>query len=161
MAPEGSTKAGVGVPEESVPEIVGALVEAFVDGWNRHDATRASATFAPDGELTNFRGKRFDGRAEIEAFLRRGFTGALKDSQIDPAPLRAHSLAPTVTALEARWRLSGTHSADGKDRSDRQILFDAVAVANGSGGLWFALAHLRDLPQDPGPAGTKPAPSDG
>lgn len=138
--------------------IVNALADAWLDAWNRHDAVALSATFAPDAELVNFRGRRLSGNEAIRNFLARAFGQNLKTSAIAPGERRVRFVGDTVAALDLAGTISGVVAPKGGPRPARAFRLDGVVVANPRGGWWLVTAHLSDAPlrPDAGP-GAAPA----
>lgn len=128
--------------------IVEALLEAFFDGWNRHDPKALAGTVAPDGELYNFRGKRLDGRDAVGRFFTHAFAQNLKESRIAPTAPRIRFVGDSAAAVDVVADLTGVRDPKGAPRPDRRCLLDATAGRNPQGGWWLVVVHLRDLPQE-------------
>jgi len=45
-----------------------AVVDQFMDAWNRHDAKAFAGVFSEDADFTNWRGTGASGRSKIEEF---------------------------------------------------------------------------------------------
>jgi len=65
---------------ETDEQSIVALINRFVDGWNRHDAKAFAAVFAEDADFTNWRGEGASGQAKIEEFHAPLFATIFKNS---------------------------------------------------------------------------------
>ena len=55
---------GIGQPKtETDEQAIVAVIDRFVDAWNRHDAKAFAAVFAEDADFTNWRGTGASGRS--------------------------------------------------------------------------------------------------
>jgi ketosteroid isomerase-like protein len=62
------------------PQAVTAVIDRFMDAWNRHDAKAFAAVFSEDADFTNWRGEGASGRSKIEAFHAPMFATIFKNS---------------------------------------------------------------------------------
>ena len=65
---------------ETDEQAIVALMDRFMDAWNRHDAKSFASVFAEDGDFTNWRGTGASGRSKIEEFHAPMFTTIFKNS---------------------------------------------------------------------------------
>jgi uncharacterized protein (TIGR02246 family) len=144
------------VTEDPNTPILEALVDAFLDSWNRHDAGAIAATFAPDADLVNFRGRRFSGRDGIARFFTRIFGQNFKESRVTSQERRIRPVGETAAAVDSIWTLAGARDPTGATRPERRCLLDGTAEKNPTGGWWFVVAHLRELPPDADASGHSP-----
>lgn len=142
--------------------IVTALLEAFVDAWNRHDAKAIVGTFAPDADLYNLRAKKLSGRDPIGKFFTRSFGATLGASQIAAPEPTVRFVGDAAAAVDLFGNLSGIKDPKGGARPDRRFLLDGTAVVNPNGGWWLVVAHLKLFPleTDAKPGGDAAAPDE-
>src|SRR3984885_13156412 len=107
--------------ETDEPSIV-ALVERFVDGWNRHDAKAFAAVFAEDADFTNWRGEVASGRSKIEEFHAPMFATVFKKSHQSYTAIKTRLVRPDVAAVDVGWEMTGATDAQGNPRPDRRGL---------------------------------------
>jgi uncharacterized protein (TIGR02246 family) len=60
-------------PGSGAETLISALYHQLLDSWNRRDAGDFAALFVEDGFIVGFDGSQMNGKAEIEAELRRIF----------------------------------------------------------------------------------------
>jgi ketosteroid isomerase-like protein len=65
---------------ETDRQAIVAVIDRFVDAWNRHDAKAFAAVFAEDADFTNWRGTGASGRSKIEEFHAPLFATIFKNS---------------------------------------------------------------------------------
>ena len=54
--------------EVSDKHAIQAVIDQFMEGWNRHDAKAFAAVFSKDADFANRRGEGASGQAKIEEF---------------------------------------------------------------------------------------------
>jgi uncharacterized protein (TIGR02246 family) len=142
--------------------IVAALLEAFADAWNRHDAKAIVGTFAPDADLYNLRGKKLTGRDDIGKFFTRALGATMASSQVASPEPSVRFVGESAAAVDLFGHISGIKDPKGQARPDRRFLLDGTAALNPNGGWWLVVAHLKLLPleTDAKPGGDAAAPDD-
>lgn len=126
---------------QAVQDIVNALVTA----WNRHDPRAFAASFAEDADFTNVFGMTVKGRAAIESLHATIFRTMLKDSCLTAMETSIRFIRPDVTAVDARWEMTGARDPHGNDWPARRGLLNLIATE--TGGRWLvAVFHNMDLP---------------
>src|SRR5208282_5841498 len=76
-----------------------AVIDRFVDAWNRHDAKSFASVFAEDGDFTNWRGTGASGRSKIEEFHAPMFTTIFKNSHQTYTTIKSRFIRPDVAAV--------------------------------------------------------------
>jgi uncharacterized protein (TIGR02246 family) len=74
---------------------VHAVIEAFIDSWNRHDMKTLAALFAEDADFVDVFGNWFRGRMAIEMALTQRHATVFQNSRLPRKMLRFGSLSPT------------------------------------------------------------------
>jgi uncharacterized protein (TIGR02246 family) len=125
-----------------------ALVDRFVEAWNRHDVHAFAAVFAEDADFTNWRGSGMSGRSEIEAFHAPMFATIFKESHQKYADIKIRFVRPDVAAVDVRWELTGLLDPQGKPHPDRQGIL--IFVMSKNAGQWqITVMHNLDLSMPP------------
>jgi len=133
-----------------------ALVQAYVDAWNQHDADKFAAVFSEDADVTNAQGQTLHGRAAVHDQHKKMFQGRFRSTHRTADAPRLRVLASDLVAVDVPMRLAGLTGPDGSARPDRPVL--AVWIAqHGPNGWSIVVAHESNLPS-PQPGATAPAP---
>ena len=104
-----------------------AVWKQFLDAWNRHDVHEFSLVFAPDADLTNWRGEHIRGQAAIEERFRPMFSGPIfKDSLFSGKVRMIRFLRPDIAIVDIDWEMTGARSADGSPRPRRRGILDLI-----------------------------------
>src|ERR1035438_8122627 len=129
---------------ETDEQSIVALINRFVDGWNRHDAKAFAAVFAEDADFTNWRGEGASGRSKIEEFHAPMFATIFKNSHQSYTVIQTRLIRPDVAAVDVHWEMRGVRGARGNPRPDRQGLLNFVMAKNA--GQWQIVGmHNLDL----------------
>lgn len=146
MAPSAPAAKGTPADEKAIQ----AVLDTFLDAWNKHNANLFASVFAEDADFTNVVGQSAHGRAAIEAFHAPLFASAFKDSNQTFSSVRIRMVRPDVAAVDAEWRMTGATSRDGRPIPVRRGLLNFTMTKEG--GAWQILVmHNMNLP--PGPSG--------
>ena len=125
-------------------DAIRAVMDRFMDAWNRHDVHAFAAVFAEDADFTNVRGQGASGRAKIEEFHARPFATMFKDSHQKYTDIKIRYLRPDIAAVDVHWEMTGATDAQGNPRPLRQGLLNFVMMKNA--GQWqIAVMHNMDL----------------
>jgi len=89
---------------ETDQQAVVAVIDRFVDAWNRHDAKAFAAVFAEDADFSNWRGEGASGRSKIEAFHAPMFATIFKNSHQSYTAINTRFIRPDVACC-AYFRL--------------------------------------------------------
>ena len=116
--------------DETDEQSIVALINRFVDGWNRHDAKAFAAVFAEDADFTNWRGEGASGRAKIEEFHAPMFATIFKNSHQSYKAIKTRFIRPDVAAVDVHWEMTGATDPQGNPRPDRQGLLNFVMAKN-------------------------------
>jgi len=135
-----------------------AVIDRFVDAWNRHDAKAFAAVFAEDADFTNWRGEGASGRSKIEEFHAPMFATIFKNSYQSYTAINTRFIRPDVAAVDVHWEMTGATDAQGNPRPDHRGLLSFIMTKNA--GQWQILVmHNLDLtalpPTNSGKSATK------
>jgi uncharacterized protein (TIGR02246 family) len=121
-----------------------AVMDRFVDAWNRHDAKAFAAVFAEDADFTNWRGTGASGRSKIEDFHAPIFATIFKNSHLGYTAIKIRLIRCDIAAVDVHWEMTGAMDAQGNPKSNRQGLLNFVLAKNA--GEWQILVmHNLDL----------------
>jgi uncharacterized protein (TIGR02246 family) len=129
---------------ETDEQSIVALINRFVDGWNRHDAKAFAAVFAEDADFTNWRGEGASGRLKIEGFHAAMFATIFKNSHQSYKDIKTRFIRPDVAAVDVHWEMTGATDPQGNPRPDRQGLLNFV-MAKKAGEWQIVVMHNLDL----------------
>jgi uncharacterized protein (TIGR02246 family) len=109
-------------PKASDEDVAGvkAVVSAYDDGFNSHDAHAIGALFADEGDFTNMRGSSKHGRKDIEQNYGNLLNGVLKTAHRTDTVKNVKFITPNVAEMDADWEMTGTKAADGADNPPRK-----------------------------------------
>jgi len=131
-------------------QAIRAVMDGFMDAWNRHDAKAWTALFSEDADFTNVRGIGASGRSGIEQFHARVFATIFKNSVQKYTDIKTRFIRPDVAAVDVRWEMTGSTDQAGNPVPLRQGLLNFVMVK--SHGNWqIAVMHNLDLTAPPTP----------
>jgi len=129
---------------ETDQHAVVAVMDRFMDAWNRHDAKAFAAIFAEDADFTNWRGTGASGRSKIEEFHAPMLATIFKNSHQAYTAIKTRFIRPDVAAVDVHWEMTGAMDAQGNPRPDRRGLLNFVMAKND--GLWqIVVMHNLDL----------------
>ena len=138
-----STARGHSKSETDQPAIA-AVIDQFMDAWNRHDPKAFAAVFAEDADFTNVRGEGASGRSKIEEFHTPMFATIFKDSHQTYTAIKTRFIRPDVAAVDVHWEMTGATDAQGNPRPDRRGLLNFTMEKNA--GQWqIVVMHNLDL----------------
>jgi uncharacterized protein (TIGR02246 family) len=136
---------------ETDEEAIRAVVDRFMDAWNRHDAKAFAATFADDADFTNWRGMGASGRSKIEEIHAGIFSTIYKNSHQEYTEIKVRFVRPDVAAVDVGWRVTGATDRQGNPQSERRGLLSFVMTL-GATGWQIAVMHNLDITALPPPA---------
>jgi uncharacterized protein (TIGR02246 family) len=84
-----------------------AVVDRFMDSWNRHDAKAFAAVFAEDADFTNVRGIGTSGRQKIEDFHAPVFATIFSKSYQEYTDIKTRFIRPDIAAVDVHWKMTG------------------------------------------------------
>lgn len=121
-----------------------AVIERFVEAWNRHDAKAFAAVFAEDADFTNWRGTGASGRSKIEELHAPMFATIFRNSHLGCTAIKIRLIRPDIAAVDVHWEMTGAMDAQGNPQPNRQGLLNFVLTKNA--GEWQILVmHNLDL----------------
>src|SRR5208282_5362822 len=104
-------------------QAIAAVIDRFMDAWNRHDAKSFAAVFAEDADFTNVRGIGASGRANIESFHAPMFATIFSKSHQEYTGIKTRFIRPDVASVDVRWKMTGATDPQGNPRPERGGLF--------------------------------------
>jgi uncharacterized protein (TIGR02246 family) len=109
-----------------------ALVPAWVEAWNRHDAASLAGLLTPDVTFVLVNGRDLHGREEFEKVHGDQFAGRYDKSlfAVDGA-VQAADIRRDVVLVNWRWTISGVRNPDGSPAGDYHGIFTWVALRQG------------------------------
>jgi uncharacterized protein (TIGR02246 family) len=127
---------------------IAAVVDRFVEAWNRHDAHAFAGVFTENADFANVRGMGATGRDAIEKFHAPIFASIFKNSHQTTSVSKIRFLKPDIAAVDVRWEMTGATSSDGSARPLRKGLLNFIMTK--SGGDWqIAVMHNTELTDVP------------
>jgi len=121
-----------------------AVVDQFMDAWNRHDAKAFAAVFSEDADFTNWRGTGASGRSKIEEFHAPMFATVFSKSHQEYTDIKARLLRPDIAAVDVHWKMTGMTDRQGNPLPAREGLLNFVMAKNA--GRWeIAVMHNLDI----------------
>jgi uncharacterized protein (TIGR02246 family) len=121
-----------------------AVMDRFMDAWNKHDAHAFAALFAEDADFTNVAGRGATGRSQIEAFHAPVFATIFKISHQKYTDIKIRLIRPDVAAVDVHWEMTGVLDPQGNPRPDRNGLLNFTMVKDA--GTWqIVVMHNLDL----------------
>lgn len=129
---------------ETDQQAVAAVIDGFMEAWNRHDAKAFASVFAEDADFTNWRGEGASGRSKIEAFHAPMFATIFKNSHQSYTDINTRFIRPDVAAVDVHWEMTGAMDGQGNPRPDRRGLLSFV-MAKTAGQWQMVVMHNLDL----------------
>src|SRR5580658_1079259 len=90
-----------------------AFVSYYLDAWGRHDAAALTGLYAPDADLTNFRGKLLHGKDDILGFFTKAFKQNLAAVQLSGAERRIRFVSSNVATMDVSATITGEKDPKG------------------------------------------------
>lgn len=123
---------------------VRAVLNAYEQAWNGHDAHAFASLFSEDADFTNVRGQAAHGRAAIERAHVPLFAKLFQGSHQTMTGSAIRFLRPDVATAEVRWEMTGAIDREGKPRPLTRGL--RALVLTKEKGLWhIAVFHNMEL----------------
>src|SRR5690606_29103619 len=132
-----------GTSSAKAEERIEQTLRAFIDAWNRQDASASSHVFTEDADFTNVFGKGATGRKEGENFHALIFNTIFKNSHQTMTKTKIRFIKPDVAAVDAWWEMDGVTDMDGKAMPARKGLLNFIMTPEGD--TWLvAVMHNMD-----------------
>lgn len=128
-----------------------AVVDQFMNAWNRHDAKAFAAVFSKDADFTNWRGGGASGRAKIEEYHAPVFATIFRKSHQEYTDIKIRLIRADVAAVDVHWKMTGALDRQGNPRPDRNGLLSLVMAKN-SGRWEIVVMHNLDISALPPPS---------
>ena len=129
---------------ETDQQSIVAVIDRFVDAWNRHDAKAFASVFVEDADFTNWRGEGASGRLKIEEFHAPMFATIFKNSHQSYTGIHTRFIRPDIAAVDVHWEMTGATDAQGNPRPDRRGLLSFIMEKNAA--QWqIVVMHNLDL----------------
>lgn len=117
---------------------VRAVIEAFIDSWNRHDMRTLAALFAADADFVDVFGNWFRDRKSIERALTQRHATVFRSSRFTEKDVAVRFHKPDLAIVHAVIELSGA-----VDRQGQQLppgLGVITSVIERAAGGWHIIA---------------------
>ena len=117
---------------------VRAVIEAFIDSWNRNDMARLAGLFVEDADFVDVFGNWFRDRNAIEQALTERHATVFGDSRFAEEDFAIRFPKPDLAIVHSVIELSGA-----VDRHDQQLtpgLGVITSVIQNAGGRWQIIA---------------------
>jgi uncharacterized protein (TIGR02246 family) len=122
------------------------VANAYVDAFNSHDPHAFAMVFAENGDFVTGRGVSIHGRAAIEQYFSKSFSGNLSTAHRTLTVKSAQTVSPGIVSIYAMSDQTGTKAADGTPNPLTSTFF--VFVMSKQGGHWeIAVFHESNLPK--------------
>ena len=109
---------------------------AFVAGWNQHDARAMAATFAEDGDLINPFGAQAQGRAGVEKFFAEEQAKVMGGTTYRITEMKVRMLSPTLATSDWTSSVTGLKNPDGA--AQPPFIHHVFVVLDKANGQWLA-----------------------
>jgi uncharacterized protein (TIGR02246 family) len=135
---------------EADEHAIRAVMDRFMDAWNRHNAKAFAAVFAEDADFTNVRGNGASGRAKIEDFHAPMFATIFSKTHQEYTDIKTRLIRRDVASVDVHWKMTGAIDAEGNPRPEREGLLSFVMAKNA--GRWeIAVMHNLEISALPPP----------
>jgi uncharacterized protein (TIGR02246 family) len=101
------TQGAVVTEEDREKTTIVAVVQHFVDAWNRHDMDALGSVFSEDADFVNVIGQRWIGREAIKEAHAPHHATIFKSSKLSVQDISVRFLKPGVAVLRCIPKLSG------------------------------------------------------
>ncbi len=122
-----------------------SIPEAFVESWNRKDASALAAIFDEDAEFVNVVGLWWHDRAAIERAHAYGFERIFPVSAMRLIRTKVKYLGDDVAVVHARMRLTGQSAIGGVEAPAPRTNMFSFVVHRTPTGWSCASAHNTDV----------------
>lgn len=119
-------------------EAIRAAIVETADGFNAHDAKRATQAYMPESDLVTVRGDVLKGKVEIERRLAEMFATRGKNATQKMLDVRIRFISDDVALAHVGVEMSGLVAPDGQALPPHQELNLRVFVKDG--GSWRVAA---------------------
>jgi uncharacterized protein (TIGR02246 family) len=120
-----------------------AVLDRFIEAWNRHDAHAFAAVFSEDADFTNWRGAGASGRSKIEEAHAPMFATVFKNSRQKYSEIKTRFIRDDVAAVDMHWEMTGVMDTHGQPRPDREGLLSFV-MSKDAGQWQIVVMHNLD-----------------
>lgn len=131
-------------------EAIRAAIIATIDGFNAHDAERATQAYMPESDLVTVRGDVLKGRAEIERRLAELFASRGRHATQEILEVRIRFITDDAALAHVRVEMSGLVAPDGQAVPPHQELNLRVFVRHE--GVWRVAAFHNTVVAGPAAA---------
>jgi uncharacterized protein (TIGR02246 family) len=127
-------------------EAVKAIMTAFADAWNVHDAKPLAALFVEDADFVNVMGMWWKGRDEIERNHAGLFSTLMRESRLTLDDTQVRFLKLDAAVAHSTWELVGQQTPDGEELPPRKGVISSVMMRQND--KWeIVSAHNTDTVQ--------------
>lgn len=131
---------------EADTSAVKAVVTAYDDAFNSHDANAVGALFVEESDFTNMRGSSKHSRKDIEQNYANLLNGVLKTAHRTDNVKNVKFITPDVAEMDADWEMTGTKGPDGTENPPRKGGLDWV-VQKVNGKWLIVVFHESEYPK--------------
>lgn len=124
---------------------VKAVIEAYMDAFNKHDPHAVAALFTEDGDFTNGRQVTAHTRKTIDEHLVPVYGGALKNSHRTYSLRSIRFVTPDVAVAATDYELAGTTGPKGDELPPRKGMLQWV-IAKKNGKWLIDVLNESELP---------------
>ena len=121
--------------KDGAEEQITRAIEAFEDGWNRHDLAAGFAFFAEDADFVNVVGQWWRGRHEIVEQLDACHRDRFHDSVLHVTGVSIRFLRFDVAVVHLTWTLENDRGPEGKGLPLRRGII--TLTTSRQGGRWI------------------------
>jgi uncharacterized protein (TIGR02246 family) len=113
-----------------------AIVDGFIDAWNRHDMDAYAVLFTPDSHFVNIVGHWWKRRQDnVDHHIEtHGADGVHGKSTMEAEAVETIPLADGVAVVVFQWALTGVRGPDGTPVPDRRrgtLMFTVIDTGDG------------------------------
>jgi uncharacterized protein (TIGR02246 family) len=127
---------------------VKAVVDAYMDAFNKHDPHAVANLFTEDGDFTNGRLITAHTRKTIDEHLVPVYSSVLKNSHRTYTLRSIRFVTPDVAVVATDYELSGTTGPNGAEVPTRKGLLQWV-VAKQNGKWYIDVLNENEVPPPP------------
>ena len=128
---------------------VRAVIEAFIDSWNRHDMRTLAALFAADADFVDVFGNWFRDRKSIERALAQRHATIFRSSRFTEKDVAVRFHKPDLAIVHAVIELSGALDRQGQHLPPGLGVITSVIERAAGGWHIIALQNTSVAAQQP------------
>lgn len=126
-------------------EMPEAMPHAFAEAWNDRDPDGLAGLFEAQAEFVNVTGLWWHDREAIRKAHAYGLSRIFSRSELSVATVRVKALAPEVTVVHAKMRLTGQTPVRGIENPGERTTIFSFVMRRGPKGWRCVSAHNTDV----------------